>query len=526
MTDLAISRRGFVQGCSAGLETLLVGHPAGAAEMPADDPTAHLQLDWTSAIRWTRVVDVMTAEGSGKYWDARLEQAQRRIAEAGGGVVYFPPGVYAFERSIRLKDGVILRGADPEGATRAHDDAYRPPTRFEFPRFEPVLKGNGTPIDTAFLGIVLDDPAAAANCGVVNVELQRGHIHLEEAEGYRCGRNRLVYGCVLRNAAVADPAVPDTGIGQQRWQRFTARHHAAIDVKASENILVANNRLPKSGDENFVMNGFVLKPNRGGPDRFDGVVFDYDNRPGIYVCHYCIGGAGGSGDDGTPQTHPWGFRKGIVIRDNYIYNTGRMAIGFCGDGVLCANNVIRFAKDVWRPTTTGLAATSGSSTNDNRAIEMRGWRWVVEGNDYEVHRNIASDRKYPINDGEGLMHEDHCNSDVRDSRLVNNRGNSYVSIYKCGTIDGLLVADNDISTPGDIADIFVVANRNSGNQPCRNVTIEGNTTRSNGIHIAGSPASGNVIRNNRHAGRAGVIRNDAAAQVSGNQGYRVETSAE
>ena len=53
------------------------------------------------------------------------------------------------------------------------------------------------------------------------------------------------------------------------------------------------------------------------------VEFDYDNRPGIYVNHHCIGGAGGSGDDGTPETHPWGFRKGAVIRDNHVFNSGR-----------------------------------------------------------------------------------------------------------------------------------------------------------------------------------------------------------
>ena len=69
------------------------------------------------------------------------------------------------------------------------------------------------------------------------------------------------------------------------------------------------------------------------------------------------------------------------------------------------------------------------------------------------------------------MHEDHCNSTVADSRLVGNKVNSYLSIYKCGSIDGLHVEGNDVSVPGDIADIFVVANRNSGDQPCRNVAI-------------------------------------------------------
>jgi hypothetical protein len=117
------------------------------------------------------------------------------------------------------------------------------------------------------------------------------------------------------------------------------------------------------------------------------------------------------------------------------------------------------------------------------------------------------------------MHEDHCNSDVRDCRLTNNKVNSYLSIYKCGTIDGLLVEGNDVSTPGGIADIYVVADRNSGPQACRNVTIAGNTTRSNGILIQGSPAQGNVIRDNQHVGGKGYIKNNAKAKASGNKGY-------
>ena len=170
--------------------------------------------------------------------------------------------------------------------------------------------------------------------------------------------------------------------------------------------------------------------------------------------HHCVGGPGGSGNDGTPTTHPWGFRKGTVIRDNFVFSTGRCAIGFSGDGVVCAGNVIRFAPDIVRPTVTGVHRSYGSSTNDNRALEIRGWRWVVEENQYEVHSNFCSDRKYRINDGEGLMHEDHCNSTIVDSRLVNNHGNSYLSLFHVGEVNGLHVEGNDISTPRRDSDIY------------------------------------------------------------------------
>ena len=67
----------------------------------------------------------------------------------------------------------------------------------------------------------------------MNLDLNRGHIHFDEAEEHKCGRNRLVYGCVLRNAAAPNPAVPDLAIGQKPWQRYTVGYKdAAIDVIA------------------------------------------------------------------------------------------------------------------------------------------------------------------------------------------------------------------------------------------------------------------------------------------------------
>ena len=49
--------------------------------------------------------------------------------------------------------------------------------------------------------IVLAEPASAANCGVVHLDLNHGYINLPETEDHQCGANRLVLGCVVRNAA-------------------------------------------------------------------------------------------------------------------------------------------------------------------------------------------------------------------------------------------------------------------------------------------------------------------------------------
>lgn len=527
---MLFDRRQFLATTAAGLGGLLFDGRLQAAwtdSLPTDNPLAHLNLPWTTQIKWANVVDVTRARGQDIM--QKLGNAQTELAARGGGVIYFPPGVYRITDTIRLHDGIVLRGATPGPVTDARDENYAPPSRLEFPRYVFKAEGDGTPLDTAFKGIHLEEPATASNCGVVNLDLDYGHLLFGEGPGHLCGRNRIVFGCRLRNAALPNKDVPDLALGQHPWQRYTATYdRAAIQLFTAENAVVANNRLPRGGEANFTMNGYLLFDRTNKPVAVDGVVFDYDNRAGIYLNHYGIGGPGGQGPDGTPETHPHGFRKGLVIRDNYVFNTGRCAIGFCGHGVQCRNNVIRFAPDVWRPTVTGRHVSTGASTNDNRAVEMRGWRWVVDGNDYEVHRNLCFDRRFYINDGEGLMHEDHVNSTVRDSVLTNNRGNAYLSIYHTAGIDGLLIEGNHIlidraasSEPA----IHVTACRINEPFPCRNVRILNNTV-TRGILISGSPGENNVVRGNKAVGTTLLkIRNEAAAKVEANEGFVVEETA-
>jgi hypothetical protein len=518
------TRRGLRRLPVRSFASLLLAGSLHAAP-PAGNPVADLKLPWTDEIKWANVVDVTTV--AGKDTDEKINAAQQQLAAKGGGVVYFPPGTYQIKDHIQLLDGIVLRGADPSPVTSAKDEKYDPPSKLEFPKYHFKAEGNGTPNDTAFKGIYVKEPGKASNCGVVNLSINRGHVHFKELEDHTCGRNRLVAGCVIRNAARLWDIVPEPKIGQKPWQRWTVGYmDGAIDMKSAENLLIANNRLPKSGEDNFTMNGYMVKGRDGNPVEMDDVVFDYDNRPGIYANHFGIGGPGGGGPDGTPETHPFGFRKGTIVRDNYVYNTGRCAIGFCGDGVQCLNNVIRFPKGIIRKTVTGQDQSHGASTNDNRAIEARGWRWVVSGNDYEVYSNISADGVWRINDGEGIMHEDHCNSTIKDSVLTNNKGNKYLSIYQTAGIDGLLVEGNEIrvDSPGEAA-ITIDACRVNEGFPCRNVRIINNTVSGDNIAIRGTKDSGNnLIQGNKavgtdHGGKGYVIENKANAKVEGNQGF-------
>jgi hypothetical protein len=507
---------------------LMIASAVAAGNLPDDNPVARYKLGWTDQLRWGQVVSI--ADFAGASIEEQLEKAQAALAAKGGGVIFFPAGEYRFRETIRLRDGIVLRGADPQVISDARQEGYAPQTRFEFPRYEPKLEGEGTAKDTAFKGIELVEPTAAGNCGLVNLSMNYGHIRMAEGVGHGCGGNRLVFGCVLRNAALIDEQVPDLSVGQKPWQRFTKWHQAAIEVFTGENALVANCRLPESTDS-FNMPGYVVlgRGNNAGPVEIkDGVVFDYDNRPGIEVNPFSLGGGGGQDPKGDPETMPWGFRKGIVIRDNYIYCTGRTAVHFTGDGTIASFNVIRFKPNVMRQTNTGIHLTSGSSTNDNRAMTIRGWRYTVEGNDYLVYRNRCADGIYYINDGEGLMHEGHANCTIKDSRIIGNRGNAYLSIFLTAGIDGLEVDSNDIRPRGPgtdtkISSIFVVSDRNSDRHYCRNVKISNNTTTGSGISIIGAPAEKNLVEGNQHMGpEEGVIVNGAEATVQKNTGYRVQ----
>jgi hypothetical protein len=524
------------------------------AGLPRDNPVRDYGIAWTDGLRWSNVVSI--ADVAGDTPAARLEAAQKKVSESGGGVVYFPSGTYTFRDTIRLRNGAILRGASPEGTPDARDAAYRLGTVFEFPKYEPVFEGEGTPKGSAFHGIRMEDPVGGRNCGAVNLEIRHGHVELgfsvgvnqlgrdfpkHFAEG-KCGENLIVYGCALKNSAILDDDVPLLPF-QNAWQRWTQRHHAAIEAGAARNVLIANNRIPKSGEDNFVMKGAKLVSGGALPKVADDpakvktethdLLFDYDNRPGISVNYVAICNelsvmdryreiteeiAKGQTVTNWPNTA--GFAPGIVIRNNYVYCSGCTGIRTSGNGAYIGHNVIRYAQGVVRPTSNGK--NTSTFTNNNRAIELRGWRWTVEDNDYEVYSNLGP-KGNRFGDGEGIMHEAFNNCDLRDSRLLDNRGNAYLCIWRV-PVYGLLIKGNRITQQGaghGVATICVLSCKkgNKDHMPCRDVRILDNATGGNGIEIVGVECENNAIRGNKHLVEGGKVDNRGKAAVENNEGY-------
>ncbi|MFP4105349.1 MAG: hypothetical protein ACLFVU_04575 [Phycisphaerae bacterium] len=498
---------------------------------------------WPAELNWARVIDITQQAGSD--WDAKIQAAQDQLAET-GGVIYFPPGEYELNETVRLRSGVILRGAQPDGSSDPRNAEYSLPTKLIFPRYKPKLTGQGTARDSAFKGIELAEPDTGRDVGVINLDIHHGHVHLGRWKGFpkrfadgTAGGRFLVCGNILRNAATLDPQVPTEW--QHPWQRWTDREAAAIHCYARRDVLIAGNRIPGGGEANFTQPGFRVykdKPATHQKPKTKEVVtidvpFDYDNRPGIMVNPKPLAKAlqiwtdvqkvtsPPTPESGTDIPPAWGLAKGIIIRNNYVFNTGCVAIKTSGDGTFVGWNVIRYQPGVIRPTYTGL--TLSNFTNNNRAVEMKGWRWTVQGNDYEVYSNYGPDgTKY--NDGEGIMHEAWENVGVRDSRIINNRGNRYICLWRV-PVRGLEIRDNHIRTGGGQPAITVLGQTNKGvDLPAERVKIIGNITEGTGIKLLGDagPAAANEIRDNRHVdygGADGTVRDETGAAVEGNQGY-------
>ena len=130
-----LQRREFIVAGTGALGWLLLPRALRAAEAgaPTNHPVAHLKLAWTQEIKWANVLDV--TQMPGKDIMDKLANAQAQLAGKDGGVVYFPPGVYRITDSIKLKDGIVLRGATPSPVTRAFDERFDPPSKLEFPQY-------------------------------------------------------------------------------------------------------------------------------------------------------------------------------------------------------------------------------------------------------------------------------------------------------------------------------------------------------------------------------------------------------
>jgi hypothetical protein len=420
--------------------------PAVRAADPTDNPVATFYSGpegypaWTDAVHWSRVINMKTyAKGKTAY--EKFENALKEVHE-GGGVLYYPAGTYDFStmppgRGLMLGPGVVIRGEAPAGRPRAADGKLDLPTKFVFGFRD---RGGGrVPRDWNFIGLSPDDNRSTKSVGHVGIawvhlvgatvafglEMDWGKTwataesmlsdkvkkawarrdpsgtHPIDAlagggKKYKGGaRGRLVFGCVLDDAAVLDDFL-DPGYGPDGFH--TSRYCARV-VAYGSRVLVANNLLPRSR-RNF---RYRQKTTVSGPGKAPSLVqFDYGKTIGIDVNKELFAFAGADG------TCPGYFEEGVVVRDNYVYNHGHTGYSVSGSWVTVAGNnndrdVLRQGDNVYGIGPSGLVTLDGwkaagpDSDNRSRAFDLAGRNLWVDGNRF---RNTGSS---PGGDGEGIV---------------------------------------------------------------------------------------------------------------------------
>ena len=378
---------------------------------PQDNPVAALYGNGTypwadTMVNWSCVYNIKDFGGS-------FESAQKAAAASGGGgVVYFPAGTYSFKSNIGLDSNVVIRG-DPttEMAKKGTSPGpLSPKTVFKCTFGEHI-------------GIFNSDPKGK-NFGIINVELDGCAVMFWPGlkssstglKGYwwtaedviGMGENKVVLGNKVHDVTYQHPDPDDTKSGViWAWSFGTA-----IASYSDNNTLVANNLISKSTTSEHttvVLDGDKLN-----------VPYPVDNRYGIDVNQILLGGVIGKytghqcpSAPGTlsPSCAPWYFRRGLVIRDNYVYMNGRVGINWSGggdgktvgSGTLVYNNHVEVAAGTTCWSVNGVKKMTGHDTNENRGYDQKGYENNVTMNTGHINRQKAADTSYMTVDGEGVL---------------------------------------------------------------------------------------------------------------------------
>ena len=261
------------------LLALLFLATAVAAQPPLDNPfntKYNINDHWTQKLKWKSVTNadqiVGLVDKDGKVDSTILASTMNNISKLGGGIIYFPPGNYFFNFNLVMQNGVILRGGSPKGSLQAVDANYTLPTKFNFPKYDPLGKGANT---AGVLKRVNCGDTSKVNFGIVNIDVNRAIIDF-----YRSGNDNVIVFGLRSNNAVSFHATSDRWVDKikQGWQKYPNLNEANISIKSDNNAVIANCRINDSITDDFEMpnfqtnDGYIFKEN---------IKFQYAFHPGI-----------------------------------------------------------------------------------------------------------------------------------------------------------------------------------------------------------------------------------------------------
>jgi hypothetical protein len=399
--------------------------------------------------------------------DDAFVAAQNDALRNGGGVVYFPKGTYKFTRNLTQLSNIVIRGAPTTASAKSGKSPgpLAPTTVFQCP-------------NRAHQGIWNFDPQAT-NIGVVNIFLDQCAVMywpglktssyspmmsswwFGASDVLGMGSNKLVLGNVVRDVSLGHSLLSKVD------NPYPYVFSIAIGVYSDSNALVANNLLPASTRSETT----TITLDGKGPIS---VPYMYDNRYGIDVntillgavaSNYCKGPGSKCGTPSafgglSPHCAPWNFRAGLVIRDNWVAQNGRVGVSWTGgedgkdvctqgNGTKVYNNHVEVKAGTTCYTVDGSRGVGGSDTNENRGFMLSGYCTNATGNTAHVNRQKAGFTPYETVDGEGLLHQaENGNVGFGDwiySNDFSGGGSGYIANYDLDTTKNTFWGSNVVN---------------------------------------------------------------------------------
>lgn len=356
---------------------------------------------WTDNIHWTNQINMQTYNfgGAGLSMPAtefqKFEFARDILYQQGGGVLYYPAGVYDFSdipetisdgvsgRGLMLRSGVLILGEKPS-ADDAIAGTLQPVTKFIFKtkKIKDINnKNRSIPTNWNFVGCI---PSGAEqlkdiqDVGILWVELSGGVVYFgaqypfstsysgnsgwyssKAAKGewktrvpdgthpldafatasgsyVGAGSGRIVLGCVVRNGAIGNHNIIQ--YAKEKYDTiaqstYPYKFGARIAVYGS-NAIVANNYLPKPDScFKYYQTTAITQQDKCNQA--------FGNRHSVLIYDYgkSVGLDVNKGFlNPFINTLPGYLSENVIVRDNNVYNHGNKGFELSGNWFLVLNN--------------------------------------------------------------------------------------------------------------------------------------------------------------------------------------------
>ena len=453
---------------------------------------------WSDGIKWSNVI-TMTNKGSGTANFDEFEKQRDILFAQGGGVLYYPAGMYDFEvktgpngRGLLLKEGVVILGEEPTASTAAVVDYDNHGLNSLGTKFNFTATESGYQSNMNYVGCT---PATANKVGIAWVQMTNAYVFMgfntnegwastwKDGLGWLMGReisswsSRVPDGTFIQdiwigNGGASQWANGKVIYGQERFVFGVKMDNAQIrnyvlnkancsDFKVDKESWRFGGVVSMYGHHIFVANNVVSKTVSGGG--YNRLVLDINKQLlGLYQNRCDV------------ENEIGYYGKDIVVQGNWFYNKGNKTYEVAGKNVIIRDNVAH--KEYI--TLEGFSSCDGDKPTDdymNRAYDLGGMNVWMHNNQYDNTGSAG-------NDGEGILGQRHNEVEIFSHAWTFNtggpalqergRGKGYMAPYDMH-VAGLLKFKNTLQDDAHIgidkpvtnyfADIASVSNSKNSN---------------------------------------------------------------